>query len=161
MVTLLDSLIDLIPIAFGFALGFLVKPIVDWFGKRSRRKRLAIILSSEVEAIKASAKRSIEINSPSVEQARKNLQQGPKLLGGIEIADVDFPSKVYEEMLVDIGLFSTDLVILITELYRWVEYAHHHKRENLKIGSDLDSLIKTLSGRSLTEQERIYRKVRP
>ena len=154
--TLDSALAGLIPVAFGFALGFLSRPVEQWLMNRTVRRRLVAAFSSEVGSIWAMAERSITINTPSVAEARKGLNQDTKSLGGLEIDDVDYPMKVYDSHLTQIDLFGTDLVVLLTELYRWIGYAHHWKRVNLRFGEDLDRMMRALVARgefSTTEKE--------
>ncbi len=156
MVNLSDYLLTLLSIALGFGLGYAVRPLEDWFSNRARRRRLAIVLSSEIEAIKASAENSIKLNTPTVEEARKSLQPAqsaqpdqPGIMSftGVEIADVDFPTQVYESTLGEVGLFKPDLVVLLTDFYRWVGYAHARKAENQKFSSDAEDLMRTVMAR--------------
>lgn len=157
MVSLLDSLLL---VTLGFALGLLGRAIHGWFSSRSRRRRLATILSSEIQAIEASAKHSVEVNTPSLEETRRKYEEEPDSVSYIEIGDADFPNGVYERMLDDVGLFSTELVVLLTELYRWVDYAHHRKNENLKQGEDFHRFLRVSLDKELHSQELDYLRVK-
>lgn len=147
MADLGEILIGLIPVAFGFALGFLLRPVEQWLSNRKIRKRLAAALCSEVQSIRAMAERSLKINTPSVETARMGLTQDAQSLGGVEIDDVDYPSRVYDSHLSQIDLFSNDLVMSLNELYRWIGYAHHWKQVNLRFGEDVNEMFRSFAAR--------------
>lgn len=153
MVDLLESLSL---VTYGFLLGLLGPPISEWLMRRVKRGRLAVVLQSELEAIDASARHSIEVNTPSVAEARKEFQRTPQSVNYIEIGDADFPSVVFNSAITEIEILGSDLVVAVTEVYRWIGYAHHHKRENLKQAEDVKTYLATSMNRSLTSVELSY-----
>jgi hypothetical protein len=153
---MIDVLESALLVLLGFTLGLLGSFVQTWFSGRSEKRKMAVVLSSEIQAIEATAKHSLEVNMPSLEETRRKFQEGPSSPAYIEIADADFPKDVYDKMLTNIGLFNTDLVVVLTELYRWTEYAHHMKRENLQQGAELNRFLSAIIGRQFTSQELNY-----
>jgi len=148
-------LIGLIPVAFGFALGYGVKKVDDWRSNHRTRKGLAAALATEVEAIRGIAEDSIKINGPSVAEVRERLSKGGSPLGGVGIADVDYQTTVYHSNLVQLQILGENLMVQLTELYRWVEYAHHQKRLNLEAESAFLELSKSVVARGgMTDVEK-------
>ncbi len=117
---------------------------------------MAIILASEIRAIQATAANSLDLNTPNLEVARSQYKKGPDSITHMEIGDADFPTDVYHMMLGDVGLFKANLVVLLTDLYRWISYAHHRKAENLEQADEYTSVLTTAVGRALSSPEVDY-----
>jgi hypothetical protein len=143
-------LASLVPVVVGFAIGFLLTPLSDTWSNRRRRRKFAAVLACEVEAIRAMATHSIQVNTPSVEDTRKTLETaGPGLvsLASVAVDDTDYPTKVFESSLGEVGNLGGDVMLKLTELYRWVEYTHHMKRQNLQSHAEFMEVWKAASGR--------------
>lgn len=141
--SLLEIIFPLIPIAFGFFLGVGFHIFREWLKTRSERKKTAIILGLEIEVILQSANAALKGKKLDV-LAFKN-----KTIEGIKLIDADFPSNVYERIGNNLSLFSEDTVAKITELYRWITYAHHWKKQNQKLTMDIEERALDLSSKQV------------
>ncbi|MFX0066192.1 MAG: hypothetical protein ACFFC7_28860 [Candidatus Hermodarchaeota archaeon] len=153
MVEIWESILLVI---LGFTLGFLGWLVQFWLSKWRERRKMAAVLGSEIQAIEATAKHSLEVNMPSLEEVRRKSRKEPNSQSHIEIADADFPTDVYYKILSNIGLFNLDQIVILTELYRWIEYAHHWKQENLQQAADLNRFLSTILGKTFTSNELNY-----
>src|SRR3989442_1492742 len=75
---------SLVPVVVGIAIGFLLTPLADVWSNRRKRKKLAAVLACEVEAIRAMAARSIEVNEPNVAVTRKTLELATQAVADLE-----------------------------------------------------------------------------
>jgi hypothetical protein len=141
---------NVVPVVVGVVIGFLLAPLSETWSNRRKRKRLAAVLACEVEAIRAMAAQSIYVNSPTVEDTRKTLNMvgpGPVPLTSVALDDIDYPTEVFKTSLGDVEILGEDMMLKLTELYRWIEYAHHAKRQNLRWHSEFMELAKGVSSR--------------
>ncbi|SRR6266571_6224016 len=149
------DLSDALLVVLGFALGYGVKKLDDWWGNRRARERLAAVLATEVEAIRAMTENSIKINGPSIAEVRQRLSNRGSPIGGVGIADVDYQTTVYHSNVAQLQILGENLMVQLTELYRWVEYAHHQKRLNLEAENAFMDLSKSLGARGgMTDMEK-------
>ena len=118
---------SLVLIGFGFALGFVADFLREWRRTRIRRRNVAAMLGAEMKAIERTAEWSMDNLKQSLAQVKK-LQEG-HAAAYIRINDADFPDDVYHTFLLDVGLLGEELAMQVTELYRWIGYAHHRKEE--------------------------------
>src|SRR2546425_11925956 len=92
----------LVPVVVGIAIGFLLTPLADRWSNRRKRKKLAAVLACEVEAIRAMAAHSIEVDTPKVAITRKTLDMvglGSAPVSSVAIDDVDYPTEVFKSTL--------------------------------------------------------------
>jgi len=136
----------------GWALGLLSGPIAEYFGKRRRRKNLAIVLAPEVTLIRSQAEKGISIHEPRLAEIAKN-ENKPGFLQTMGVPDPDFPTTLHSTFLDEMALLEANLVSLINDLYVTVNRAQHWKEENLKSESDYGSFVASSSGRDLTSFE--------
>lgn len=118
---------SLVLIGFGFALGFVADFIREWYRTRIRRRNVVAMLGAEIKAIERTAEWSVDHLKQSLAQVKK-LQEG-HAAAYIRIDAPDFPGDVYRMFLLDIPLLEPELAMQVTELYRWIGYAHHRREE--------------------------------
>ncbi|MCL4436509.1 MAG: hypothetical protein M1503_03755 [Thaumarchaeota archaeon] len=133
----------------GFVAGILSTTITNRLRERSDRKKLAVSLGSEVQAILDAAKDSYKMRKPIIETEEQKLntwrERKSEILPAIIIADADFSTSTYDKLQDQLGVFDKDIVCNITELYRLVSYSHHTKSENAKAGAELQQLSDSIS----------------
>src|SRR5438128_2364693 len=136
-------LAGLVPVVVGIAIGFLLTPLAEAWSNRRKRRKLAAVLACEVEAIRAMAAHSIDVNTPNLEETRKTLDMAnPLLLSSVAVDDVDYPTEVFKSTLSEVEILGEDVMLKLAELYRWVEYAHHAKRQNLQSHAEFMEVVK-------------------
>jgi hypothetical protein len=151
--TLASLVLTVAPVVAGVVVGFLLTPLSDRWSNRRTRRRLATVLGSEVESIRAMAIQSIEVNGPAVARADEALERlsDPKAtemdFSAVETDDADYPTKAFDSHLAQVDLFDVPLAATLMDLYRWVEFAHHMKRLNLKFGAQFDELSRPTMAR--------------
>ena len=114
-------------VGFGFALGFVADFLREWSHTKIRRRKVATMLGAEMKAIERTAEWSVDCLTQRLAQVEK-LREG-HAAAYIRINDSDFPDDVYRTFLLDVGLLGPELAMQVTELYRWIGYAHHRKEE--------------------------------
>lgn len=154
---LIDTLIGLVPVVVGLILGFLLTVTVSWYSNRGARIGLAAALACEVEAIRATTASSVKVLRPKVESTRAQLENGGPNLPYVGIDDGDYQTKVFDSNLSALRILGNELMLRVTELYRWVEYAHHEKSLSSEAGANFNATARRLSGQPTAMELSFFR----
>lgn len=145
MANLTDTLISLVPVVVGFVLGVGFQVLRDGRSNRHARMGLAAALACEVEAIRAIAVHSNDLDRPDVEASRDILDKGGSQIRAIELRGVDYPTTVFQSNVKSLRVLGEEQMLQLTELYRWVDYTHRKKRQNLAAKADYTQISLSLA----------------
>ncbi len=162
MADLTDTLISLIPVVVGFVLGVGFQVFRDWRSNRHARIGLAAALACEVEAIRAIAVHSNNLDRRDVEASREILDKGGSQIRAVELRGVDYPTTVFQSNIDRLRVLGEEQMLQLTELYRWVDYTHRKKRQNLAAKADYTQVTLGLAahgGSPTTLEEGMLRNV--
>jgi len=141
-------------VALGFAMSLLGPPITEWIGRRVRRKKIAVMLSSEISTIRATVTYGHEMYTRIMKPFIDAKELEPLATVGFDVNDPDFPTHIYDRVLEDISLFDVDLIVLLTDLYNMVDITHHTKQLNLKASAERDRLLDTMLDKPGSDEHR-------
>ncbi|MEE9282709.1 MAG: hypothetical protein V3U49_01385 [Nitrososphaerales archaeon] len=148
---LLLVVLQILPVIFGFLLGFVAQILLDRRKATKKRNSLAVVLAFEILSMAESAKTSAESHRKRIEIVEKKEKDSEAAMG---ITDANFPTDVYDKLLTDLGLFEERTVSVITELYRSVHQAHNFKTLNQQTISEVEEVLAKVSNRALSDVEK-------
>jgi len=135
--TLEEVLMGLIPVIVGFALGV---PISTVIRDQLRKRKIALILNSEIHTIRKITEQMIGDRKKDLEKWREQ-QKNPTTMVNPCVDDTDFPTNMFISFREEIGLFNANLITILSDLYNWISYAQHWRDVSLRHSADFESFL--------------------
>jgi hypothetical protein len=152
----------------GVVLASAIQVLRDASEGRRKRNQTAGILGYEIASIKLLSEQSRLVTPPGIEvvkgevqiykEAMTRFQQGANVdvllkATPITIGDIDLPRTIYDKPTIDLTLFTPELAATISELYRWVDFSNHVKKEANERTVRLRNLMGSRGGRISSVQD--------
>lgn len=148
--------LSLLLIVIGVIIGIVTHPIYEWLAIRSKRKKIAKVLSAEISTIRIYAKNSIDLHDKIrklIESKDKKSESGELTIKTQWIEDVDFPTRLFQGIINEIGLLRFDIIIVLSDIYNQIDCAHHWKKINMKHMIEVNNLLYKKETMKLTDME--------
>jgi hypothetical protein len=113
--------------SLGVLLAFTVQTLRERHQEKLERERTAAILGNEIAAIKVLSTQGAKLSRFVVDEYRKKYEKGE--LNSWTITDVDLPRTIYDRPSINLTVFEPELAASIAELYRWVGFAAHARKQ--------------------------------
>jgi hypothetical protein len=116
----------IIATAIGVVLASFTQSLIHRRAENHQRKQLALLLGYEIAQTRMVAMESVKRNSTLLEEYQKRVKAGAK--GFLTMNEMDLFRTVYDKPTTNLSLLPSDLIPIISDIYRRVELCNHVKR---------------------------------